>query len=216
MAAVPPLTLRGMALLAFSAAMVQPRVVIAPGHGGHDPGGVGAVVEKQVALGVCLRVRDLLRAAGVEVVMTRETDQELSPDKATDLNLRAGMGTPGTQLYVSIHVNAMPPASALQGYGLETWWNPNHPLSSNFAAVIQKNVVAVTGAFSKGLKNNRSLAVLRNSAIPAALIEIGYISHPVDGLNLQNSNYLDRVALGIAQGVREALVTGLTVSTSGK
>ncbi|GBF04676.1 cell wall hydrolase/autolysin [Deinococcus aerius] len=216
-AAVPPMSaLRGTALLAPSVARVKPRVVLDPGHGGRDSGGVGAVVEKQVALDVALRVRDLLRVAGVEVVMTRETDRELAPDKATDLNQRAGLGTPGTQLYLSIHVNAMPPANALRGYGVETWWNPNHPLSSSFAALIQKNVITVTGAFSQGLKNNRSLAVLRGSRIPAALIEIGYTSHPVDGLNLQNPTYLDRVALGIAQGIREAVVTGVTASGGGR
>ncbi|WP_026332495.1 N-acetylmuramoyl-L-alanine amidase family protein [Deinococcus apachensis] len=212
-AAVPPLqTLRGTALLASFATMAQPRVVIDPGHGGHDPGAVGSIVEKQVTLDVALRVRDLLRAAGVDVVLTRDSDRELHPSKASDLNMRAAMGTPGTQLFLSIHVNAMPPQNALRGYGVETWWNPNHPLSSNFAALIEKNVVSVTGAFPQGLKSGRSLAVLRNSRIPAALIEIGYTSHPVDGLNLKDTNYLDRVALGIAQGIREALMTGTTAS----
>lgn len=201
---------RGIALLALGATLIKPRVVIDPGHGGHDPGGVGAVVEKQVALDVALRVRDLLRQAGVEVIMTRETAQALLLDKAADLNMRAAMGTPGTQLFLSIHVNALPPASALRGYGVETWWNPNHTLSSAFADLIQQNVTAVTGAYSRGLRNTRSLAVLRNSRVPAALIEIGFTSHPVDGVNLQSTNYLDRVALGIAQGIREALVTGMT------
>lgn len=209
-AAVPPLTpLRGAALLALSAATVPPRVVIDPGHGGRDPGAVASVVEKQVTLDVALRVRDLLRPAGVEVVLTRDGDRELHPNKVTDLDLRVGMGTPGTQLFVSIHVNALEASSALRGYGIETWWNANHPLSGNLAAILQKNMVEVTGAFGRGLKNNRSLAVLRGSRIPAALVEIGFTSHPVDGLNLKDSNYLDRVALGIAQGIREALVTGV-------
>ncbi|ABF44557.1 N-acetylmuramoyl-L-alanine amidase [Deinococcus geothermalis] len=213
LAAVPPINaLPGAALLAFGASLMPPRVVIDPGHGGHDPGAVGAVVEKEVTLDVALRVRDLLRPAGVDVVLTRDSDRELSPVKATDLNMRAAMGTPGTQLFVSIHVNAMPPQNALRGYGVETWWNPNHPLSSTLAALIQKNVVAITGAFSQGLHNTRSLAVLRGSRIPAALVEIGYTSHPVDGLNLKDNNYLDRVALGIAQGIREALVTGISAN----
>ncbi|EYB68635.1 cell wall hydrolase/autolysin [Deinococcus phoenicis] len=200
----------GTAILAFSASMMQPRVVIDAGHGGRDPGAVGSIVEKQVTLDVALRVRELLRVAGVDAVLTRDSDRELNPNKNTDLEMRAAMGTPGTQMFLSIHVNAMPAANALRGYGVETWWNPNHPLSSSFAALIQKNVVAVTGAFPQGLRNNRSLSVLRNSRIPAALVEIGYTSHPVDGLNLKDSNYLDRVALGIAQGIREALVTGVT------
>ncbi|GAA5533835.1 N-acetylmuramoyl-L-alanine amidase [Deinococcus aluminii] len=202
--------LPGAALLAFPAAQPRPRVVIDPGHGGKDPGAVGAVTEKQVTLEVARRVQTLLRQAGVDAVLTRDGDRELNPDKATDLKLRAGLGTPGTGLFLSIHVNAMPAANALRGYGVETWWNPNHPRSQDLAAVLQKNVVAVTGAYSQGLKNSQSLAVLRESRIPAALVEIGFTTHPVDGLNLQDPNYLERVALGIAQGVREALVTGLT------
>ncbi|GGM09743.1 N-acetylmuramoyl-L-alanine amidase [Deinococcus aerophilus] len=210
LAAVPPIpAARGTAILALSASYVRPRVVIDPGHGGKDPGAVGAVIEKETVLDVAQRVATLLGAAGVDVVLTRDSDRDLNPVKDTDLTMRARMGTPGTQLFVSIHVNAMDAVSALRGYGVETWWNPNHPLSSNLAAVLQKNVVATTGAYSQGLKTGRSLAVLRNSRIPAALIEIGFTSHPVDGINLQDTNYRDRVALGIAQGIREALVTGI-------
>lgn len=213
LAAVPPMPgTRGTAILALSASYVRPRVIIDPGHGGVDPGAVGSVVEKQVTLDVGLRVRDFLRAAGVDAVMTRDSDRELSRDKNTDLNMRAAMGTPGTQMYVSIHVNAMPVASVLRGYGVETWWNANHPLSAALAQTLQQEVIAETGAFNQGLRNNRSLAVLRNSRVPAALIEIGYTSHPVDGLNLRDTNYLDRVALGIATGIRTALVSGVSAS----
>ncbi|ALW87635.1 N-acetylmuramoyl-L-alanine amidase family protein [Deinococcus actinosclerus] len=209
-AVAPQFAARGTGLLALSASLVKPRVVIDPGHGGKDPGAVGTVVEKQVTLDVALRVRDLLSAAGVDVVLTRDSDRELHPVKNTDLQMRAAMGTPGTALFVSIHVNAMNAASALRGYGVETWWNPNHARSSALAALIQNNLVSQTGAFDQGLKNSQSLSVLRNSRIPAALVEIGFTSHPVDGQNLQDSNYLDRVALGIAQGIREALVSGVT------
>ena len=52
--------------------------------------------------------------------------------------------------------------------------------------------------------------MLRNSRIPAALIEVGFTIHPVDGLNLKDENYLDRLALGIANGIRDALITGVT------
>ncbi len=209
-AVAPQFAARPTALLALSTSLVKPRVVIDPGHGGRDPGAVGAVIEKQVTLDVALRVRDLLSAAGVDVVLTRDSDRELHPVKNTDLQLRAAMGTPGTALFVSIHVNALDASAALRGYGIETWWNPNHARSSALAALLQTQMVQQTGAFDKGLKNTQSLSVLRNSRVPAALVEIGFASHPVDGQNLQDSNYLDRVALGIAQGIREALVSGVT------
>ncbi|ANE42627.1 N-acetylmuramoyl-L-alanine amidase family protein [Deinococcus puniceus] len=214
-ASVPPvLATRGTAILALSANYVQPRVVLDPGHGGRDPGAVGSVIEKEVTLSVALRVRDLLRAAGVDVVLTRDTDRALNSVKNTDLQMRAQMGSPGTQLFVSIHVNAMEANAALRGYGVETWWNPNHPMSSTLASMLQRQMVSITGAFSRGLKSNQSLSVLRNSRIPAALVEIGYASHPVDGLNLQDANYLERVAVGIAQGIREALTSGVTAGNA--
>ena len=141
--------------------------------------------------------------------MTRSTDQALNADKATDLNARAALGLSGAQLFLSIHANSMEPANVLRGYGIETWWNKNNPGSPTFAGLLQKDVIQETGAFSQGLKNSRSLAVLRGSKVPAALIEIGFVGHPVDGGNLQDNNYLERVALGIARAVREALVTGV-------
>ncbi|WP_104991609.1 N-acetylmuramoyl-L-alanine amidase [Deinococcus sp. NW-56] len=213
-AAVPATPVsRGTALLALSTSLVQPRVVLDAGHGGKDPGAVGSVIEKQITLDVALRVRELLRAAGVDVVLTRDGDRELHSDKVTDLNLRAGVGrAQGTQLFVSIHVNALDAKTALRGYGIETWWNGNHPLSSSLAGLLQQHMVDVTGAYSRGLRSNRSLAVLRENSVPAALVEIGFASHPVDGLNLKDTHYLDRVALGIAQGIRAALVGGVSAS----
>ncbi|KEF34181.1 N-acetylmuramoyl-L-alanine amidase [Deinococcus sp. RL] len=214
LAAVPPTPVsRGTALLALATSFAKPRVVLDAGHGGKDPGAVGSIVEKEVTLDVALRVRDFLQAAGVDVVLTRDSDRHLHPDKVTDLSLRAGMGkAPGTELFVSIHVNAMDAGAALRGYGIETWWQNNHPLSSSLAGLLQQHLVETTGAYSRGLRSNRSLAVLRESRIPAALVEIGFASHPVDGLNLKDTHYLDRVALGIARGIRAALVGGVTAS----
>ena len=212
-ASVPPIpATRGTAILALATTYVKPRIVLDAGHGGKDPGAVGSVVEKEVTLAVAQRVRDLLVPAGVDVVMTRDSDRALHPDKNTDLTMRAQLGTPGTQLFVSIHVNAMAATSAMKGYGVETWWNPNHTLSYDFAATLQRDMVRLTGAFDRGVKGYHSLAVLRNSRIPAALVEIGFTSHPVDGQNLLDQNYLDRVAVGIASGIRAALIGGLTAS----
>jgi N-acetylmuramoyl-L-alanine amidase len=112
-------------------------------------------------------------------------------------------------MFVSIHVNSTEASSALAGYGIETWWNNNNPNSLPLAQSIQQDAIGATAAYSRGVKNVHTLAVLRQSRIPAALVEIGYTSHPVDGLNLKDSNYLDRVAFGVASGIRDALQAGL-------
>jgi len=196
-------------MLAFSGAPGRPKVVIDPGHGGSDPGAIGQVVEKEVTLAVALRVRADLNAAGIDVLMTRDRDTQLAASKVTDLAMRAALGTGVAQMFVSIHVNSTEASSALRGYGIETWWNPNHPNSQALAQNIQQDAVSATAAYSRGLRHNQSLAVLRQSRIPAALVEIGYTSHPVDGQNLADSNYLDRVAFGVASGIRDALQSGL-------
>ncbi|WP_052351831.1 N-acetylmuramoyl-L-alanine amidase family protein [Deinococcus pimensis] len=180
-------------------------VVIDAGHGGRWPGAIGVVTEKDVTLRVALKVRDDLEAAGIHVKLTRDGDSTFSDDLVTDLRLRPGLADANTRAFVSIHCNSLPAASAGRGFGVETWWNPNHPLSSTLAASVQSNVVGLTSAYSRGLKHDVSLAVLRNATVPAALVEIGFVSHPLDGTNLQDEAYLDRVALGIARGVRDTL-----------
>lgn len=180
-------------------------VVLDPGHGGKYPGAIGAVTEKAVTLDIALRVRALLRAAGVGVLMTRETDTHLFSSLNADLNARPALATNQARLFVSIHANAMPAASVNKGFGVETWWNPNHTGSPALAQALQANIIRMTGTYSRGLKNTQSLAVLRGSQVPAALIEVGFVSHPVDGDNLKDDLYLDRLAIGIAQGIRDTL-----------
>ena len=82
-------------------------VTIDPGHGGSDPGNPGkyfpkGVQEKHVTLQVGLLVRNELQARGVAVRMTRTTDVR------TPLLERAPMCSDGCDLFVSIHVDALP------------------------------------------------------------------------------------------------------------
>jgi N-acetylmuramoyl-L-alanine amidase len=88
----------------------RPVVVLDPGHGGIDPGGVAFVTEKETALDVAKKVRTLLEAAGVRVVMTRTGDAAWQGvggcDKGCDLDRRADLGSTDRNAFVSIHVNA--------------------------------------------------------------------------------------------------------------
>ena len=206
---LPPLATARRSFQAFSGGPLRPRVVLDPGHGGIDPGATGAVTEKVVTLDIARRVRTVLNAAGIDVLMTRDSDTQLSRDKSTDLSMRAALGSGSAQLYVSIHVNSTEGAALLHGYGIETWWNRNNPGSQALAQNLQQDVIASTAAYSRGLQSGRSLAVLRENRLPAALVEVGFTSHPVDGQNLLDTNYLDRVAYGIAAGIRDTLQAGV-------
>ncbi len=113
------------------------RVVIDPGHGGVDSGMVGYVTEKEVTLAVGLKVRDLLRARGIDVIMTRDRDTQISTNKSADLSARARLARADTvNAYVSIHVNA---AVASGAQGIETWVFGRPIESSTLALAVREN-----------------------------------------------------------------------------
>ncbi|GGM05666.1 N-acetylmuramoyl-L-alanine amidase [Deinococcus aerophilus] len=120
-----------------STALSRPRVVLDAGHGGVDPGMQSAWVrEKEVTLDVALRTRAELVKHGVDVVMVRTTDRDLSPDKVTDLDARSRLATTGTvSAYVSIHVNAG--GSAAQG--IETYYFGQPLAGSNTSRAVREN-----------------------------------------------------------------------------
>lgn len=93
------------------------RIVVDPGHGGHDPGAVGATgsQEKDVVLAIGLRLRELLRdELGVDVVMTRSTDVFIPLEERTAIANKVG-----ADLFLSVHANAAPNRSAA---GIETYY----------------------------------------------------------------------------------------------
>ena len=91
------------------------RVVIDPGHGGHDTGTIGAdgTKEKDVALAIAKRLRTVLTEQGLEVVLTRETDRFVRLEERARLaNVARG------DLFISVHCNSLPQRNIR---GIETY-----------------------------------------------------------------------------------------------
>ncbi|MDZ7704523.1 MAG: N-acetylmuramoyl-L-alanine amidase [Trueperaceae bacterium] len=93
-------------------------VVLDPGHGGKFSGAQGYVQEEIIVLQVAFKVKALLEAEGVSVIMTRTSNSHLSEVYGNDLSARAELATNDRNLFVSIHANAAEAASA---NGIETW-----------------------------------------------------------------------------------------------
>ena len=91
-------------------------MVIDAGHGGHDPGAHGnGITEAELTLDVALRVQKLLqKQAGIEVVMTRDTDVFIPLEERTAIANREG-----ADLFLSIHANA---SRNVQARGIETYF----------------------------------------------------------------------------------------------
>jgi len=93
------------------------RIVVDPGHGGHDPGAVGpsGLQEKDVVLAISLKLRELLREdLGLDVVMTRSTDVFIPLEERTAIANKVN-----ADLFLSVHANAAPNRNAS---GIETYY----------------------------------------------------------------------------------------------
>jgi len=173
-------------------------VVVDAGHGGHDPGAVvSGVQEKDLNLTLALLVaRKAQGIRGLKVVLTRATDTYV------DLVERVRMAEAlGAALYLSIHANYHQDQRVC---GIETWVDTNAgPESQRLAETIQRAVVSATGGADRGVR--RQTLYLRHTFLPAALVEVGYLSCPSERKKLLDPAYQERIAEGILQGIQEFL-----------
>ena len=211
----------------------KPLVVIDPGHGGSNTGATGAVpgvLEKRVTLAVGKRVRELLVARGIEVVLTRDDDRTLTlRQRGAKANALAA------DAFVSIHCNASP-TRAQRGY--ETYVltaagvdvdapalrgdlpTPRNGIDAQTAAVlddvergaaqwdaadlaasIQARLRAVRGDDGDRGVRQDAQHVLLGATMPAVLVEIGFIDHPIEGKELVDPDTQDAIARAIADAI---------------
>jgi N-acetylmuramoyl-L-alanine amidase len=168
-------------------------VVIDAGHGGIDPGAVGFVVEKEVTLDMALRLRQLLQKEGIEVILTRSSDTHLSPDKATDLGLRAEMAHSKRNLFVSIHVNS----ASNPAQGLETYYFGHSIDPGLLAQVIRENGGGELGRRLTREAQSVGERLVRDLIAQSNLKFSRQLAHLVHGAMLQATGAVDR-------GVRQA------------
>ena len=118
------------------------RVVIDPGHGGHDPGAqANGIKEAELVLDVALRVEKLLQdQPGVDVVLTRRTDEFIALQERTAIANRQG-----ADLFLSIHANASRRTIAR---GIETYFL-NFATTPDAEAVAARENAASDGTMGK-------------------------------------------------------------------
>lgn len=176
-------------------------IVLDPGHGGEQAGACYfGVREADVNLAIALKLKARLTAAGATVVMTRATDTLLAcpgDDPDDDLQARVDIArATGANIFVSIHANAHPtkPETA----GAITFRAPGS--ATALAATVQEALVEETGAVDKGVRT-ASFYVLRNSDMPAVLVEVGFLSNRDEAAKLASAAYQEEAAYGLYKGI---------------
>ncbi|MEB3355482.1 MAG: N-acetylmuramoyl-L-alanine amidase [Synechococcales bacterium] len=169
-------------------------VVIDPGHGGRDPGavGIGGLQEKNVVLPISLEVAQILQQQGIYVVMTRTTDRAIDLEPRVQVAERAD-----ADLFVSIHANAIS-MSRPDVNGIETYYYSDQGLP--LARQIQNSLLQATGGPDRGVRRAR-FYVIRNTSMPAVLVETGFVTGASDAPRLAQQEYRSLIARAIAQGI---------------
>ena len=208
-------------------------IVIDAGHGGKDAGAFrGNLLEKNVTLKISKKVNELLgkKFPNKKIILTRDKDVFLSLDKRSEIANNVSIKY-GSSIFVSIHVNASKSQRAygfetwyiVDSYKrnviekgkvshdkdissiLNSMINEElYEESKNFAIKVQNALDRKIGneTLNRGVKENVYF-VVKNSFMPAILVEVGFLSNKREANQLTNETYLNKLATGIVDGIGE-------------
>lgn len=166
-------------------------IVLDPGHGGSDQGASSSTpsksLEKNYTLKTAKELKKLLNKEGAHVKMTRSNDKYVSLD---DRNIKG-------DAFISIHNDALDSSNA---NGVTVYWfkDKQESLAQTLNSVIQKKALLT----NRGSRQ-QNYQVLRQTDIPAVLLELGYISNPTDESMINDQLHRQVVEQAIVDGLKQ-------------
>ncbi|MCG1798859.1 N-acetylmuramoyl-L-alanine amidase [Staphylococcus epidermidis] len=166
-------------------------IVLDPGHGGSDQGASSSTpsksLEKNYTLKTAKELKKLLNKEGAHVKMTRSNDKYVSLD---DRNIKG-------DAFISIHNDALDSSNA---NGVTVYWfkDKQESLAQTLNSAIQKKAL-LTNRDSR----QQNYQVLRQTDIPAVLLELGYISNPTDESMINDQLHRQVVEQAIVDGLKQ-------------
>lgn len=176
------------------------KLVIDLGHGGTDPGAIGLnkTNESDVVLAIGKELNELFKGCNLEIKFTRLSDKYISLQERSNIanDFKA-------DYFLSIHINS---ASDKSVRGVEVWQysNKNERLNK-FSNDLCNDISEIFNIRNRGLKLSKDLSVLRNTTMPAALIEVDFISNYQAEKDLNISSNIKAVAIAIKDNLVKLL-----------
>ncbi|MFA5786037.1 MAG: N-acetylmuramoyl-L-alanine amidase [Actinomycetota bacterium] len=174
------------------------RVMLDPGHGGEDPGGIGpaGVRESDVCFEIVRRLAGRLQALGCEVLISRRSGQ--GPDE----HVRARIANEAdVDVFVSVHANCDPSPSA---EGSSTYYFGSESFVSEagmrLAGLVQEEITSQT-SLPDGRTHAKAFPILRETRMAAVLVEPAFISNPAEEKRLAEPAFQDLLAAALAQAL---------------
>lgn len=182
-------------------------IVIDAGHGGVDPGKVSInnSLEKDINLAIALLVEKNLTEKGLSVVMTRNTDDGLYSENATnkkseDLKNRCEIIESSDCLFaVSIHQNSYSDGSVS---GPQVFYYQGSKDGEQLATVLQNELInSLNPKKIRTQKADNSYYLLKNATCPVVIVECGFLSNWEEATLLNDITYQEKVAKAISDGI---------------
>ncbi|HLN61753.1 MAG TPA: N-acetylmuramoyl-L-alanine amidase [Symbiobacteriaceae bacterium] len=175
-------------------------IVVDPGHGGDDPGAVvGDTKEKKLVLEISQALESTLEEQGAKVILTRDEDKSLGGRLREELGKRVAKADEhDAQVYVSIHANK----DNCVCWGAQSFYQrKGNPAGKELAVAIQNQLRLQTPTTRVALPAN--FFVLRKATVPAAMVEVGFLTNARERAMLQDRAYQRTLATAIAMGVAD-------------
>lgn len=190
------------------------KIVLDAGHGGLDGGASnGDIIEKNITLSITKKVARQLTRLGAEVVLTRSTDGDVLSEhapseqfptnrerKKQDIFLRESLvQNHDPDLFISIHANAIPNS---KWRGAQVFYHSGgHADGEYLARAIQQSIRETMENTDREALSIKEVYLLKKVAVPAVLVETGFLSNEEERKLLANEGYQDKMAFAIARGI---------------
>lgn len=172
-------------------------ITIDAGHGGDEKGAIGCLGhrEKDINLEIALCLQNILKEYGANVIMTRENDNNVSLDERVEIAKEND-----THIFLSIHLNSIPDIKmdVHKNKGTSVYYyNPN---SKDLAQTVNKYIVDGIGTRNDGVRT-ASFAVIRPTEYIGILVEVAYMTNPIDSVLYTKESFAQKAAKSIADGI---------------
>jgi len=170
--------------------------------GGGTHGVVTGIREPELTLDVSLRLRRLLRAAGVRVVMTRTSTS--GPSMGNVARARIANAS-GAALFLRVHADGASSASARGTHTLTPalrrgWTDDVYRSSRRAATLVQAELVRALGFPDRGIQERSDFTGFNWADVPVILVEMGFMTNPSEDRALARPAVRGRAALGLCRG----------------
>lgn len=177
-------------------------IVLDAGHGGKDKGSnFGNVYESDINLSLVIKLKNALNKHGVDVILTRDGDYDLSsPDasrrKKSDFDNRIDLiNNSGADMYLSIHMNYLIDS---RYYGAQVFYTEEN---KELASLLQDSLIRYVESPLREKELSNSIYMYKKLKIPGVLIECGFLSNDKERRLLITDDYQNKIVNAIVEGL---------------